>query len=134
MKSIFHAFGALAVFATACSSEAELAAQDQSVAGFAASCSMSVRLADADGTVAPSPIIEPTHVAKIEPATPLNAGDRPVQVTLTPLGERRMQTHTRDKVGHSAVVYCGDKEVFRARIMEPLGGTFQVNLPDPDAQ
>ena len=130
MKSIFRALSVVAVFALGCSSESSTGPGDPASAQFAKTCAMSVRLADTDGKVDAEPIIEPTHVAKIEPTGERNDGHRAVMVTLTPLGERRMQTHTRSKVGHSAVVYCADREVFRARIMEPLGNSFVVNLPD----
>jgi len=130
MKPIFRLLPLFTLLLAGCGSDAAVDSADQQAARFAATCSLSVRLADAQGVVAASPIIEPTHVAKIEAATAIAPGDHAVMVKLTPLGERRMQMHTRDAVGQSAVIFCGEKEVTRARIMEPLGSSFQVNVPE----
>lgn len=121
----------LALCLAGCGSDSAAPAAEQSTAQFAKSCALSIRIADDAGVVSTTPIIEPEHVASIAPATAIEPGERAVVVTLTPPGERRMFAHTRSKIGQQAVVYCGDLEVFRARIMEPLGNNFRVNLPAP---
>lgn len=124
-------FFPLALCLAGCGSDGATPPAEQSTVQFAQTCALSIRIADDAGVVATTAIIEPKHVASIVPADALEPGERAVVVTLTALGERRMFGHTRSKVGQSAVVYCGELEVFRARIMEPLGNNFRVNLPEP---
>jgi hypothetical protein len=130
MKLMLRVLPAVLVVAIGCGTDPDGARGDRRSAEFAARCKMTVRLTDADGTVRPSPIIEPAHVASIEPAPALVPGEHAVTVNLTAAGERRMQLHTRDKIGQSAVVYCGEREALRARIMEPLGKSFRLNVGD----
>ena len=97
---------------------------------FAAICPVSIRGVDPDQKLAPCKIIRPEHVAGMSQARPQYAGDISLLVELTPEGRSRLENDHYNRKGAMLAVFCGDTELQRAVVTEPMSGSIQIHLGD----
>ena len=91
-------------------------------------CPVSIRGVDHDQKLAPYKIIRPEHVARMSQGRPEYAGEISVLVELTPEGRARLEHDPYNKKGAMLAVFCGDKELQRAVVTEPMSGSIQIHL------
>ena len=97
---------------------------------FAAMCPVTIRGVDPDQKLAPYSIIRPEHVAKMSQAQPQYAGEIALLVELTPEGKSRLEHDPYNKKGAVLAIFCGDTELQRATVTEPMSGSIQIHLGD----
>ncbi len=129
---VHRAFAIIALCAVGCAREDAAVQQHATSKMLTAACPLYVRSVESDGKLAPYPFIRPEHVASIQAAKPLYAGEHAMLVTLTDVGAKRMLEQTEHAIGRKIAFFCGKTELNQAVIHGPVSASFRVFVSDGD--
>jgi preprotein translocase subunit SecD len=86
---------------------------------FLDACPLAVHAVSSSGDTQDFSIVRPEHIASFRVAATFADEKLAIFVQLNEEGDRRMLRYTKQNVGGSVAVYCGDDEMYQATILEP---------------